>query len=213
MREHVGRCASRRGIPDTGVRDLDTLDAIAEYRGTFRPASRCRSGCGARSVEPGGVAVGRSGRASSSTSSAASRERQHALEVVERQLRPACAVREMEDVPPPSARRAATGPGRASLSHCSHGRGIRRAAPTCPRRARGTGSARRSAATPSASDEPRARCQRRPRSHAPPPHRHGRRCPARKRRSRSGCTSPRPRSRATKEAPDSPWARCCGPRR
>ena len=32
VRDNVGRCAVTTRDPDTGVRDLDTLDAIADYR-------------------------------------------------------------------------------------------------------------------------------------------------------------------------------------
>lgn len=57
VREHVGRCAVTTRDPDTGIRDLETLDAIAAYRDvpTVEPLP---FGVWCEVVEPGSVAVG-----------------------------------------------------------------------------------------------------------------------------------------------------------
>ena len=49
--------SSRRGIPDTGEIDLDTLATLAGYRARGRAPSRCRSASRASSC-PGRVRVG-----------------------------------------------------------------------------------------------------------------------------------------------------------
>jgi MOSC domain-containing protein len=58
VREHVGRCAVTTRDPDTGVRDLDTLDVIAAYRGDVPTVEPLPFGVWCEVVEPGSVAVG-----------------------------------------------------------------------------------------------------------------------------------------------------------
>ena len=53
---NVGRCAVTTQNPDTGAPDLDTLKALAAYRGSSRPRSRCRSASMRRLRSPGGCA-------------------------------------------------------------------------------------------------------------------------------------------------------------
>jgi uncharacterized protein YcbX len=58
VREHVGRCAVTTLHPDHGVRDLDTLGAIAAYRGEVQTREPIPFGVWCEVVEPGPVAVG-----------------------------------------------------------------------------------------------------------------------------------------------------------
>ena len=55
---HVGRCAVTTRDPDTGVRDLETLDAIEGYRRGVASSEPLPFGVWGRVVEPGRVAVG-----------------------------------------------------------------------------------------------------------------------------------------------------------
>jgi uncharacterized protein len=58
VRAHVGRCALTTLDPDLGRRDLDTLGAIADYRGDVESRERLPFGVWCEVVEPGRVAVG-----------------------------------------------------------------------------------------------------------------------------------------------------------
>jgi uncharacterized protein YcbX len=58
VRAHVGRCAVTTRDPDTGIRDLDTLGLIAEYRGDVQTREPLPFGVWCQVVEPGPVAVG-----------------------------------------------------------------------------------------------------------------------------------------------------------
>jgi uncharacterized protein YcbX len=58
VRAHVGRCAVTTLDPDRGVRDLDTLGAIAAYRGDVETREPLPFGVWCEVVEPGRVAVG-----------------------------------------------------------------------------------------------------------------------------------------------------------
>ena len=58
VRENVGRCSVTTRDPDTGVRDLDTLGAIAEYRAHIPTTEPLPFGVWSEVVEPGRVAVG-----------------------------------------------------------------------------------------------------------------------------------------------------------
>jgi MOSC domain-containing protein len=58
VREHVGRCAVTTLDPDTGVRDLDTLGAIAGYRADVPTREPLPFGVWCEVVEQGPVAVG-----------------------------------------------------------------------------------------------------------------------------------------------------------
>lgn len=58
VRENVGRCSVTTRDPDTGVRDLDTLGAIAEYRAHIATTEPLPFGVWCEVVEPGRVAVG-----------------------------------------------------------------------------------------------------------------------------------------------------------
>lgn len=58
VRENVGRCSVTTRDPDTGVRDLDTLGAIAEYRAHVPTTEPLPFGVWCEVVEPGRVAVG-----------------------------------------------------------------------------------------------------------------------------------------------------------
>jgi uncharacterized protein len=58
VREKVGRCAMTTLDPDTGVRDLDTLSAIAAYRRDVPTVEPLPFGVWCQVVEPGPVAVG-----------------------------------------------------------------------------------------------------------------------------------------------------------
>ena len=49
---NVGRCVVTTQNPDTGRTDLDTLKALAAYRGTSRRPSRCPSACTRPSPSP-----------------------------------------------------------------------------------------------------------------------------------------------------------------
>jgi uncharacterized protein YcbX len=55
---NVGRCAVTTRDPDTGVRDLETLDLIEAYRGGLETTEPLPFGIWGRVVEPGRVAVG-----------------------------------------------------------------------------------------------------------------------------------------------------------
>jgi uncharacterized protein YcbX len=58
VREKVGRCSMTTRDPDTGVRDLDTLGAIADYRADVPTSEPLPFGVWCQVVEPGTVAVG-----------------------------------------------------------------------------------------------------------------------------------------------------------
>ena len=58
VRAHVGRCAVTTLDPDRGIRDLDTLGAIAAYRGNVATREPLPFGVWCEVVEPGPVAVG-----------------------------------------------------------------------------------------------------------------------------------------------------------
>ena len=58
VRDNVGRCAVTKRDPDTGVRDLDTLDVIADYRAGVPTGEPLPFGVWCEVVEPGRVAVG-----------------------------------------------------------------------------------------------------------------------------------------------------------
>ncbi len=55
---NVGRCVVTKTHPDTGDRDLETLDAIAAYRGSVPTSERLPFGVWGEVVEPGPVALG-----------------------------------------------------------------------------------------------------------------------------------------------------------
>jgi uncharacterized protein len=55
---HVGRCAVTTQNPDTGVPDLDTLKALAAYRGDLERTEPLPFGVHAAVAEPGRVRVG-----------------------------------------------------------------------------------------------------------------------------------------------------------
>jgi uncharacterized protein len=57
VREKVGRCATTTLDPDRGVRDLDTLGAIATYRADVPSPERLPFGVWCTVLEPGPVAV------------------------------------------------------------------------------------------------------------------------------------------------------------
>lgn len=58
VRAHVGRCAVTTRDPDTGIRDLDTLGAIAAYRGDVETREPLPFGVWCQVVQVGRVAVG-----------------------------------------------------------------------------------------------------------------------------------------------------------
>jgi uncharacterized protein len=58
VREKAGRCATTTCDPDTGIRDLDTLGAIAAYRGDVPTVEPLPFGVWCEVVEPGPVALG-----------------------------------------------------------------------------------------------------------------------------------------------------------
>ena len=58
VREKVGRCSVTTRDPDTGVRDLDTLGAIAAYRGEVPTREPLPFGVWCEVVEPGRIVVG-----------------------------------------------------------------------------------------------------------------------------------------------------------
>lgn len=58
VRERVGRCAVTTRDPDTGIRDLETLDTIAAYRADVPTREPLPFGVWCEVVEPGRVAVG-----------------------------------------------------------------------------------------------------------------------------------------------------------
>jgi uncharacterized protein len=58
VRAHVGRCAVTTRDPDTGIRDLDTLGVIAEYRADVVTREPLPFGVWCEVLEPGPVAVG-----------------------------------------------------------------------------------------------------------------------------------------------------------
>jgi uncharacterized protein len=55
---HVGRCTITSQDPDTGVRDVDTLSAIRDYRGGFESTEPLPFGVHGRVLTPGTVRVG-----------------------------------------------------------------------------------------------------------------------------------------------------------
>ena len=57
-RGNVGRCAVTTLDPDTGVSDLDTLAALATYRGDMKTSEPLAFGVWARVAQPGTVRVG-----------------------------------------------------------------------------------------------------------------------------------------------------------
>jgi uncharacterized protein len=58
VRGNVGRCAVTTRDPDTGVRDLATLDVIADYRAGVPTGEPLPFGVWCQVVEPGRIAVG-----------------------------------------------------------------------------------------------------------------------------------------------------------
>jgi len=58
VRAHVGRCAVTTRDPDTGIRDLDTLGVIAEYRAHVETREPLPFGVWCQVLQPGRVAVG-----------------------------------------------------------------------------------------------------------------------------------------------------------
>jgi len=58
VREKVGRCSVTTRDPDTGVRDLDTLGAIAAYRADVPTGEPLPFGVWCEVVEPGRIVVG-----------------------------------------------------------------------------------------------------------------------------------------------------------
>ncbi len=58
VRGNAGRCVVTTLDPDGGVRDLDTLGAISEYRGEIPTTEPLPFGVWCEVVEPGAVAVG-----------------------------------------------------------------------------------------------------------------------------------------------------------
>ena len=58
VRENAGRCAVTTLDPDSGIRDLDTLGTIADYRGDVPTLEPLPFGVWGEVVEPGPVAVG-----------------------------------------------------------------------------------------------------------------------------------------------------------
>jgi uncharacterized protein YcbX len=55
---NVGRCRVTTLDPDTGLRDLDTLDVLARYRGEVQSSEKLSFGVWARVERPGRVALG-----------------------------------------------------------------------------------------------------------------------------------------------------------
>jgi uncharacterized protein YcbX len=55
---NVGRCAVTTQNPDTGAPDLDTLKALADYRGDVETTERLPFGVHATVAQPGPVRVG-----------------------------------------------------------------------------------------------------------------------------------------------------------
>lgn len=58
VREKVGRCSVTTRDPDTGIRDLDTLGALAEYRAEVDTGEPLPFGVWCQVLEPGRVALG-----------------------------------------------------------------------------------------------------------------------------------------------------------
>ena len=58
MRGHVGRCLVTKLDPDSGIRDIETLDAIASYRGDAATTEPLACGVYGTVLEPGTVRVG-----------------------------------------------------------------------------------------------------------------------------------------------------------
>ena len=58
LRGNVGRCAVTTLDPDRGVRDLETLDVIADYRAEVPTSERLPFGVWGEVVEPGRIEVG-----------------------------------------------------------------------------------------------------------------------------------------------------------
>ena len=57
-RGHVGRCMVTKLDPDSGIRDLETLDAIASYRSGIATTEPLACGIYGTVLEPGTVRVG-----------------------------------------------------------------------------------------------------------------------------------------------------------
>jgi uncharacterized protein YcbX len=55
---NVGRCKVTTMDPDTGIRDLDTLDVLARYRGEVQSSEKLSFGVWARVERAGRVALG-----------------------------------------------------------------------------------------------------------------------------------------------------------
>ena len=58
LRGNVGRCAVTTQNPDTGLRDLDTLDVLASYRGDLETTEPLPFGVWGEVVSPGAVSLG-----------------------------------------------------------------------------------------------------------------------------------------------------------
>lgn len=58
VRGNVGRCVVTTQDPDTGLRDLDTLRVLGEYRGDVETTERLPFGVWGQVVEPGRVRLG-----------------------------------------------------------------------------------------------------------------------------------------------------------
>jgi uncharacterized protein YcbX len=58
LRGHVGRCVVTKLDPDSGLRDLETLDALASYRGGAATTEPLACGVYGSVLEPGTVRVG-----------------------------------------------------------------------------------------------------------------------------------------------------------
>ena len=55
---NVGRCKVTTMAPDTGIRDLDTLDVLARYRGEVQSSEKLSFGVWARVERAGRVVLG-----------------------------------------------------------------------------------------------------------------------------------------------------------
>ena len=58
VRAHVGRCATTTRDPDTGIRDLDTLGVIAEYRADVETREPLPFGVWCQVLDPGRITLG-----------------------------------------------------------------------------------------------------------------------------------------------------------
>ena len=58
MRGHVGRCLVTKLDPESGIRDVETLDALASYRGDAATTEPLACGVYGTVLEPGSVRVG-----------------------------------------------------------------------------------------------------------------------------------------------------------